>query len=129
MTEGWTARTPNYYLVAFSGSNINYPIDHGVYPYPKQYGKNVKTGDMLLLYQELGVRGIGIVIDVFADEKTETIDYQFFRIDPDRTWLDQTDVAGFFPELKFGLYLYPNWIQPINKSSFQKALDNRQINW
>jgi hypothetical protein len=54
----------------------------------------VKTGDILLLYRELGVRGIGIVIDVFADEKKETIDYQFFKIDPDRTWFDQADVEG-----------------------------------
>lgn len=129
MAEGWTARTPNYYLVSTSKYNKDYPIEKGVYPYPKQYGKDVEKGDILLLYQDKGVSDIGVVIDIYDKDEGEIIDYQFFQLDPAKIWGSQSDIEAFFPELKFGLQLYPNWIQPIRKSSFEKVLEGRKIKW
>jgi len=129
MPKGWTARKPNYYLISFGESNTQFPIDGGVYPYHKQWGKNVKTGDLLLLYQVKGVWDIAVVTDVYVDGEKEIINYQFFQLDPAKTWDSQSDIEAFFPELKFHLHLLPNMIQPIYKSTFEKVLDGRKIKW
>jgi len=129
MPKGWAARKPNYYLVVFGSTNTEFPIEKGVYPYPQQWGKNVKKGDLLCLYQELSVSGIGVVIDIYTQGEKEIIDYQFFQLDPAKTWDSQLDLKIELPELQTPLYFYTNWIQPINKSSFEKVLEGSKIKW
>ena len=129
MLKEWKARKPDYFLVVFGeGHSDKYPLDGGVYPHDKGYISAV-AGDVLLLYQNLGAPGVGVVIDVDIRDEPGVIYYQFFRLDRAAAWDSVHTLRSVISELRVPLNWKGNWIQKISNTSFQKALGGAQIKW
>ena len=132
MLQRWKARKPNYYLVVFSEKySVEHPLDGGVYPHHKGFidGSGVSIGDVLLLFQDLGAPGVGMVIETQTGGEAEEIDYQFFALDPPVAWGSLDSLRSAIPELRVPLNWRGNWLQKISIASFQRAIGGAQIRW
>jgi hypothetical protein len=132
MLKGWKARKPNYFLVVFGEKYAaKHPVEDGVYPHHKGYinGSGVAAGDVLLLFQNLGALGVGVVIGAETGGEAEEIDYQFFPLDPAVAWDSLDTLQNTIPGLRIPLHYRGNLLQKISNTSFQRALAGTQIKW
>lgn len=132
MLKGWKARKPNYFFVVFGAKYAaKHPIDGGVYPHHKGFidGSGVSAGDVLLLFQNLGAPGVGVVIGTETGGEAEEIDYQFFPLDSPVGWSSMDTLRSTIPGLHVPLHYRGNWLQKISSTSFQRVLAGTQIKW
>ena len=124
-------RKPSYFFVVHGEYGSKPPVGGGIYTHHKGYieGQGVLEGDVLLLFESLGVSGIGIVIKTEPDFEPTTIHYQFFPIKPAVHWNALDDLQQAIPELRTPLVYIGNWLQKISNSSFQKAIGDSRIDW
>jgi len=132
MVTTTSGRVPNYFLVV-CGENVPLSPEGGVWGghRAKGYisGSGVSTGDVLLLYQNLGFGGIGVVTRTELGGEKEFMQYQYFPLCHLVGWDSQDDLKKMIPELKTPLNFKGNWIQPIRSTSFRAAIAGRQIDW
>lgn len=130
--KGWKARIPNYFFVVFGPAYAaKHPINGGVYPHHKGFigSSGVSAGDVLLLYQNLGVPGIGVVMGTETGGVAEEIYYQFFPVDSPASWGSLDSLRSTVPGLRVPLHYIGNWLQNITKAEFRRALTGTQIDW
>ena len=124
-------RVPNYFLVVFGIGFPEHPVEGGFYGIKGGFvgGSSVSAGDVLLLYENLGFRGIGIVTNTQDSGEGEGIYYQYLPLchPVDLSSLD--DVRRTIPELRIPLNYKGNWLQKISSTSFRGAIAGRQIDW
>jgi hypothetical protein len=130
MVTATSIRKPNYFLVVF-GVRLPDPPTGGVYGiHRKGYIKGrVFAGDVLLLYENLGAPGIGVVTSTETSEQGETIRYQYFPFCHPLTWVSQGSLQHAIPGLKVPLNYIGNWVQDLTTNSFRSAVAGRQIDW
>jgi hypothetical protein len=131
MLKGWKARKPDYFFVVFREDPSKPPVEGGVYSHRKGFigGSNVSVGDILLLFQNLGATGIGVVIDTEIGGEKEYIYYQYFPLCHPLAWGSLDALRNTIPELRTPLNWMGNWLQNISSTSFRAAIAGRQIDW
>lgn len=125
-----SARKPSYFLVVF-GAGLPNPPTHGVYGVHKKgfIKGRVFAGDVLLLYENLGAAGIGVVTSTETSEEGEIIRYQYFPFCHPLSWASQNSLRRAIPELKIPLNYMGNWVQDLTTNSFRSIVAGRQIDW
>jgi len=125
-----SARKPNYFLVVF-GVGLPNPPTGGVYGiHRKGFIKGrVFAGDVLLLYENLGAAGIGVVTSTETSEEGEVIRYQYFPFCHPLSWASQDSLRRAIPGLKIPLNYIGNWVQDLTTNSFKAVVAGRQIDW
>ena len=126
-----SGRKPNYFLVVFGEDPYKPPVEGGVYPHDKGYigGSGVSAGDILLLYQNLGARGIGVVTGTETGGEQELIRYQYLPLCHPVNWDSLDTLRSTISELRTPLQYRGNWLQKISNTSFRAAIAGRQIDW
>jgi hypothetical protein len=126
-------RAPNYFLVVCGGNVSLPPVEGGVWGGRRVKGfisgSGVLAGDVLLLYQNLGFRGIGIVTRPETGGEEEFIDYQYLPLCHPVRWNSLDDLRKTIPELRTPLVFKGNFLQKISTTSFRAAIAGRQIDW
>jgi hypothetical protein len=89
----------------------------------------MSAGDILLLLQDLGVTGIGVVTDIDTGEKGDFIYYQYLPLCHPVNWASQEAIQGTIPQLTTPLNWKGNWIQNIGNRFFRAVIAGRQIDW
>lgn len=130
MVTPTSALKPRYFLVVF-GAGLPNPPEGGAYPFGGGYivGSGASPGDVLLLYENLGVRGIGVVTRVEIAGPSEGVYYQYFPLCHPVDWDSLGSLRKTIPELSIPLHYKGNWLQKISNTSFRAAIAGRQIDW
>ena len=126
-----SGRKPNYFFVVFGEDLSKPPVQGGVYPHDKGYigGSGVSAGDIMLLYQNLGTRGVGAVTSTETSGKQDLIRYQYLPLCHPVNWDSLDDLQSQIPGLHKPLAWKGNWLQKINDTHFRAAIAGRQIDW
>lgn len=124
-------RVPNYFLVVFGIGFPEHPVEGGFYGIKGGFveGSGVSAGDVLLLYENLGFQGIGIVTSTQNAGEGEGVYYQYFPLCHPVSWDSLDAVRRTIPELRIPLNYKGNWLQKISNTSFRAAIAGRQIDW
>jgi hypothetical protein len=124
-------REPSYFLAVHGDDPSKLPVNEGVYSHHGGYirGAGVSIGDVLLLYMNLSVSGIGVVTGMEPAFEPKVIQYQFFSIKPTVHWVLLKGLQTYIPELKTPLVFKGNWLQKITSSSFRKVIGDSRIDW
>jgi len=124
-------RAPNYFLVVFGIGFPEHPVEGGFYGIKSGFvlGASVSAGDVLLLYENLGFKGIGIVTSTQHAGEGEGVYYQYLPLCHPVNWNSLNAVRRTVPELRTPLNYKGNWLQPISNTSFRAAIAGRQIDW
>ena len=131
MVTTTSGRAPNYFLVVFGVGFPEHPVEGGVYGIKGGYveGSGVSAGDVLLLYENLGFRGIGVVTGTQTAGEGEGVYYQYFPLCHPVNWNSLDAVRKTILELRTPLIYKGNWLQKISNTSFGAAIAGRQIDW
>jgi len=123
-------RKPKYFLLVF-GVGLPNPPKGGVYPIAGGFilGSGVSAGDVLLLWENLGFEGIGVVTDTKTAGEGQGIYYQYFPLCHPVKWSSLNAARETIPKLRTPLNFTGNWIQDIGSTSFRAAIAGRQIDW
>lgn len=123
-------RVPNYFLMVF-GVGLPHPPEGGFYGINGGYvlGAGVSGGDVLLLYEDLGFRGIGVVTGTQTAGEREGVHYQYLPLCHPVHWHSLDAAQKTIHELRRPLNFKGNWLQKISNTSFRAAIAGRQIDW
>jgi hypothetical protein len=103
MVTTTSGRKPNYFFVVFGyvlGEDASKPpVEGGVYLHKKGFIAGVSAGDVLLLYQNLGCRGVGVVTGTERGGQ-EVMSYQYFPLCHPVDWDSLDDLRKTIPELE-----------------------------
>jgi len=137
MQKEQVQRKPRYFFIVFGPEYAGkHPVDGGCYLHKKGHisSKGIAVGDVTLLYCGWGypghfqeAPGIGIVIGTEIGEEGEKVFYQYFPLYHPVGW----DILKDLPEVKEHqpLTWVGNWLFELEKTSFRKALNGREIDW
>jgi hypothetical protein len=130
MVTATSIRKHNYFLVVFGVGLPNPPTGevYGIHRKGYIIGR-VFAGDVLLLYENLGALGIGVVTSTETSKQGEIIRYRYFPFCHALTWASQRSLQRSIPELKIPLNYIGNWVQDLTTSSFRSTVAGRQIDW
>ena len=131
MVTTTSGRSPNYFLVVFGDDPSKPSVSGGIYPHYEGYigGSRVAAGDVLLLYENLGCRGVGVVTGIEIGGTREVINYQYFPLCHPVNWDSLDALRSTIPGLRTPLNYKGNLLQGINGTSFRAAIAGRQIDW
>lgn len=133
MAARTSGHKPEYFLVV-CGNNPSLPsLESGVWGGSRAKGfvagSGISAGDILLLLQDLGVKGIGVVTDIDTGGQEDVIYYQYLPLSHPVTWASQNALVGTIPQLSTPLVYKGNWIQRIGNRSFREVIAGRHIDW
>lgn len=123
-------RVPSYFLVVF-GAGLPNPPEGGVYGIEGGYvsGSGISLGDVLLLWENLGCRGVGVVTGTQTAGQGQGVYYQYFPLCHPVDWPSLDAVRRTIPDLRTPLNYKGNWLQRISNTSFRAAIAGRQLDW
>ena len=133
MATRTSGHKPEYFLVVCGNDPSLPPLENGVWGGSRAKGfvagSGMSIGDVLLLLQDLGVTGIGVVTGINTIRQGDFIYYQYLPFCHPVNWDSQKAILGTIPQLRTPLNYKGNWLQKISNTSFRAAIAGRQIDW